>query len=85
MRCRPDPFLAWALNGEPFTKHQGAPLRLIVPGWYGVANVKWLSQIHVQDDAVPRPIPGALVPHASRRDDRRRDEVEGNAPSRTCA
>src|SRR5438477_9737520 len=46
----PDPFLAWALNGEPLTKHQGAPLRLIVPGWYGVANVKWLSQIHVQED-----------------------------------
>jgi DMSO/TMAO reductase YedYZ molybdopterin-dependent catalytic subunit len=47
----PEPFLAWALNGEPLTKHQGAPLRLIVPGWYGVANVKWLSQIHIQEDA----------------------------------
>src|SRR5262245_782463 len=45
------PFLAWALNGEPLTKHQGAPLRLIVPGWYGVANVKWLSQIHIQEEA----------------------------------
>jgi len=45
-----DPFLAWALNGEPLTKHQGAPLRLIVPGWYGVANVKWLSQIHAQEE-----------------------------------
>jgi DMSO/TMAO reductase YedYZ molybdopterin-dependent catalytic subunit len=45
-----DPFLAYALNGEPLTKHQGAPLRLIVPGWYGVANVKWLSQIHAQED-----------------------------------
>jgi DMSO/TMAO reductase YedYZ molybdopterin-dependent catalytic subunit len=46
----PDPFLAYALNGEPLTKHQGFPLRLIVPGWYGVANVKWLSQIHIQED-----------------------------------
>jgi DMSO/TMAO reductase YedYZ molybdopterin-dependent catalytic subunit len=46
-----DPFLAWAMNGEPLTLHQGSPLRLIVPGWYGVANVKWLSEIHVQDDA----------------------------------
>jgi DMSO/TMAO reductase YedYZ molybdopterin-dependent catalytic subunit len=45
------PFLAWALNGEPLTKHQGKPLRLLTPGWYGVANVKWLSQIHVQEDA----------------------------------
>jgi DMSO/TMAO reductase YedYZ molybdopterin-dependent catalytic subunit len=47
----PAPFLAWSLNGEPLTKHQGSPLRLLVPGWYGVANVKWLSQIHVQDEA----------------------------------
>jgi DMSO/TMAO reductase YedYZ molybdopterin-dependent catalytic subunit len=46
----PEPFLAYALNGEPLTRHQGSPLRLIVPGWYGVANVKWLSQIHVQED-----------------------------------
>ncbi|PYR11916.1 MAG: hypothetical protein DMG00_09645 [Acidobacteria bacterium] len=47
----PEPFLAWALNGQPLTKHQGAPLRLLVPGWYGVCNVKWLSQIHIQEDA----------------------------------
>jgi DMSO/TMAO reductase YedYZ molybdopterin-dependent catalytic subunit len=46
-----EPFLAWALNGQPLTKHQGAPLRLLVPGWYGVANVKWLAQIHIQEDA----------------------------------
>jgi len=46
----PEPFLAYALNGEPLTKHQGAPLRLLVPGWYGVANVKWLSEIFVQDE-----------------------------------
>ena len=45
-----EPFLAYAMNGEPLTRHQGSPLRLIVPGWYGVANVKWLSQIHVQED-----------------------------------
>jgi DMSO/TMAO reductase YedYZ molybdopterin-dependent catalytic subunit len=45
-----DPFVAWALNGEPLTRHQGSPLRLVVPGWYGVANVKWLSEIHVQED-----------------------------------
>ena len=43
--------LAWALNGEPLTRHQGFPLRLVVPGWYGVANVKWLSQVHLQEEA----------------------------------
>jgi DMSO/TMAO reductase YedYZ molybdopterin-dependent catalytic subunit len=44
------PFLAHALNGEPLTINQGFPLRLVMPGWYGVANVKWLSQIHVQHE-----------------------------------
>ena len=44
----PEPILVWELNGEPLSVHQGFPLRLIVPGWYGVANVKWLSQIHLQ-------------------------------------
>ena len=46
----PEPFVAWALNGAPLSTHQGAPLRLLVPGWYGVANVKWLSEIHAQED-----------------------------------
>jgi DMSO/TMAO reductase YedYZ molybdopterin-dependent catalytic subunit len=46
----PEPFLAYALNGEPLTRHQGFPLRLIVPGWYGAPNVKWLSEIHAQED-----------------------------------
>lgn len=46
----PEPFLAFALNGAPLTKHQGAPLRLIVPGWYGAPNVKWLSEIVAQAD-----------------------------------
>jgi len=45
-----EPMLAYALNGEPLTKHQGFPLRLLVPGWYGVANVKFLAEIHVQTD-----------------------------------
>ena len=46
----PEPFLAFDLNGEPLTRHQGFPLRLLVPGWYGVAHVKWLSRIHIQED-----------------------------------
>ena len=46
----PEPMLAYALNGEPLTKHQGFPLRLLVPGWYGVANVKFLSEIYLQED-----------------------------------
>ncbi|HVQ13429.1 MAG TPA: molybdopterin-dependent oxidoreductase, partial [Vicinamibacterales bacterium] len=44
------PMLVYAMNGEPLTKHQGAPLRLLMPGWYGVTNVKWLSEIYLQED-----------------------------------
>jgi len=47
---KPEPLLAYALNGEPLTPQQGFPVRLVMPGWYGVANVKWLSGIHVQED-----------------------------------
>lgn len=47
---RPEPLLAWALNGEPLTRRQGFPVRVIMPGWYGVANVKWLSEVHLQED-----------------------------------
>jgi DMSO/TMAO reductase YedYZ molybdopterin-dependent catalytic subunit len=43
--------LAYAMNGEPLTRHQGSPLRLLVPGWYGAPNVKWLAEIHAQDVA----------------------------------
>lgn len=46
----PEPFLAHSLNGAPLTVHQGFPLRLLVPGWYGAPNVKWLTNINVQED-----------------------------------
>jgi DMSO/TMAO reductase YedYZ molybdopterin-dependent catalytic subunit len=45
---RPENMLAYEMNGEPLPHYHGKPVRLIVPGWYGVANVKWLTQIHVQ-------------------------------------
>lgn len=41
--------VAYEMNGEPLPTFHGAPVRLVVPGWYGVANVKWLEHIHVQD------------------------------------
>ncbi|MBU13748.1 MAG: sulfite oxidase [Gammaproteobacteria bacterium] len=46
---REENMLAFEMNGEPLPHYHGKPLRLIVPGWYGVANVKWLTQIHVQN------------------------------------
>jgi DMSO/TMAO reductase YedYZ molybdopterin-dependent catalytic subunit len=41
--------LAWAINGEPLPPQHGFPLRLLVPGWYGMASVKWLERIEVLD------------------------------------
>jgi DMSO/TMAO reductase YedYZ molybdopterin-dependent catalytic subunit len=37
--------LCYEMNGEPLPAAHGAPVRLIAPGWYGVANVKWLTRI----------------------------------------
>ena len=46
---RDDILLCYEFNGEPLNIKHGAPLRLVVPGWYGVAWVKWLSRIEVLD------------------------------------
>jgi DMSO/TMAO reductase YedYZ molybdopterin-dependent catalytic subunit len=46
-----DVLLAYAMNGEELTVAHGAPLRLIVPGWYAVASVKWLTKITAIDHA----------------------------------
>ena len=67
--------LAYAMNGAPLPIRHGAPLRVIVPGWYAVASVKWLTGIKVTsaafdgyfqaDHAALRP--AALRPAALRR------------------
>lgn len=43
----PDTLLAFRMNGEPLSRTHGAPVRLIVPGWYGVCSVKWLERLEV--------------------------------------
>ena len=45
----PDHLLAWAMNGKPLTPEHGFPLRLVMPGWYGAAQVKWLTRVEVID------------------------------------
>jgi DMSO/TMAO reductase YedYZ molybdopterin-dependent catalytic subunit len=40
-----DVLLVYAMNGQPLLPQHGFPLRLIVPGWYGMASVKWLNRI----------------------------------------
>jgi DMSO/TMAO reductase YedYZ molybdopterin-dependent catalytic subunit len=46
---REEMFLAYAMNGAPLLPQHGFPLRLVVPGWYGMAHVKWLTRISVTD------------------------------------
>ena len=38
-------FLATELNGQPLTRDHGAPVRLVVPGWYGCTCIKWVNEI----------------------------------------
>ena len=44
---RDDVLLAYQMNEAPLPPQHGAPLRLVVPGWYGMAHVKWLRRISV--------------------------------------
>ena len=46
----PDTLLATQMNGEPLEPCHGYPLRLFVPGWYGVASIKWLRSIDVVEE-----------------------------------
>ncbi len=41
--------LCYSINGEPLPQKNGFPVRLIAPGWYGVANVKWLKRIELRN------------------------------------
>jgi DMSO/TMAO reductase YedYZ molybdopterin-dependent catalytic subunit len=45
----PQILLCYEMNGEALPAANGFPLRLIAPGWYGVANVKWLKRIEIRD------------------------------------
>jgi DMSO/TMAO reductase YedYZ molybdopterin-dependent catalytic subunit len=45
----PDNLLCYEMNGEALPQAHGYPLRLIAPGWYGIANVKWLKRIELRN------------------------------------
>jgi len=51
---RPEVLLAYEMNGEPLQPQHGFPVRLLVPGWYGMTSVKWLKRI----EAVTEPFDG---------------------------
>ncbi len=68
-----DAFLAYGMNGGPLLPQHGFPLRLVVPGWYGMAHVKWLTRITLVDE----PFEGYQQAHAYRF---RRDEDDPGTP-----
>lgn len=45
-------FLATEMNGQPLTRDHGAPVRLVVPGWYGCSCIKWVNSIAFVDDTM---------------------------------
>jgi DMSO/TMAO reductase YedYZ molybdopterin-dependent catalytic subunit len=57
-----DAFLAYEVNGAPLPPQHGFPLRLVVPGWYGMTSVKWLARITVVD----APFDGYQMRHSYR-------------------
>lgn len=50
-----DVLVAWAMNGEPLPRDHGYPVRLVVPGWVGIASIKWLGELRVTTTHVPSP------------------------------
>ena len=73
---RPEMLLAYEINGQPLPPQHGFPLRLIVPGWYGMSHVKWLDSNHRPHRAVRGLPAGDAVP------DEATDEDDGEPVTR---
>jgi DMSO/TMAO reductase YedYZ molybdopterin-dependent catalytic subunit len=73
-----DAVLAYEVNGVPLPPQHGFPLRLVVPGWYGMTSVKWLSRITLVDE----PFDGYQMRHSYRV---RLEEDEAGEPITTIA
>jgi DMSO/TMAO reductase YedYZ molybdopterin-dependent catalytic subunit len=48
--AKSEAIVAWEMNGQPLTADHGFPVRVVVPGWYGVQNVKWLNGLEVSNE-----------------------------------
>lgn len=48
--AKSEAIVAWEMNGQPLTADHGFPVRVVVPGWYGVQNVKWLKGLEVSNE-----------------------------------
>ncbi|SDW38892.1 Mo-co oxidoreductase dimerisation domain-containing protein [Marinococcus luteus] len=68
----PDTIIAYEYNGQPLSFKHGAPLRLIVPGWYAMASMKWIERLTVSKEAFEGPfqaIDYVYYPHKNSRKD----------------
>jgi DMSO/TMAO reductase YedYZ molybdopterin-dependent catalytic subunit len=74
-----DAILAYEVNGVPLPPQHGYPLRLVVPGWYGMTSVKWLARISVLDE----PFDGYQMRHSYRR--RQREDEPGEPITRMAS
>lgn len=74
--ARRDVLLAYRINGQPLPPQHGFPLRLLVPGWYGMTSVKWLARVSVLD----APFDGYQMRHSYRL--RLEEDEEGEPLSR---
>lgn len=70
---REDVVLAYEINGVPLPPQHGFPLRLVVPGWYGMTSVKWLERVTLVDE----PFDGYQMSHSYRL---RQEEDEEGVP-----
>ena len=74
----PKNILCYEMNGTPLPPDNGFPLRLIAPGWYGIANAKWLKRIDVRDQRFENRFMGRDYVTLARGRPQRRDRVGGN-------
>lgn len=52
-KAQRDVLLAWGMNGAPLPRPHGAPLRAVVPGWFGMASAKWVVKLRVEAEPSP--------------------------------
>ncbi|WIV66948.1 sulfite oxidase [Natrialbaceae archaeon AArc-T1-2] len=75
-----DCLLAYEMNGDPLPREHGYPVRLIVPGWYGVNSVKWVEELVIMDEMVTEGALDRPGKHASWQQESYRIHPEGVEP-----
>ncbi len=92
-KANDDALVVWAQNGEPLRPEQGFPIRLLLPGFEGNSNVKWLRRIKLgtepfmtrwETSKYTDPLPGGKVAAVQLRDGRQVDHHESRVSRAHC-